>query len=161
MTTLTQNVIKKKIKKIKKKQEKALQKCPQKRGKCIKIFIQTPKKPNSAQRKITKVLLSTIKRINYQKKQIRRTIFAYIPGRLEDETPPIVKKKEEINNNVVKVESKREKKQAAKLGKSRNITGLAEHSEVLIRGGKVRDLPAVLYHMIRGKLDLIALQNRM
>jgi small subunit ribosomal protein S12 len=98
---------KKKIDQIKKP---ALKKCPQKRGVCIKVFTRTPKKPNSALRKVAKVRLTT-----------RRRIIAYIPG--------------EGHN-------------------------LQEHSVVLIRGGRIKDLPGVKYKIIRGKLDCQALNSK-
>lgn len=83
---------------------------PQKKGVCIKVFIRTPKKPNSAQRKVVKVKLSTGKKIE-----------AYIPG--------------EGHN-------------------------LQEYSVVLLRGGRVKDLPGVKYHLIRGKFDFQGVKNR-
>jgi small subunit ribosomal protein S12 len=89
----------------------ALEQCPQKKGVCMKVFTKTPKKPNSALRKVANVrVLST------QKKLI-----GYIPG---------------IGHN------------------------LQEHSVVLLRGGRVPDLPGVKYHMIRGKYDLQFIVNR-
>jgi len=89
----------------------ALEKCPQKKGICLKVFLRTPKKPNSALRKLVKLrLLSNRKIIN-----------AYIPG--------------EGHN-------------------------LQDYSAVLIRGGRVKDLPGVKYHLIRGKLDLLGLKDR-
>jgi small subunit ribosomal protein S12 len=88
----------------------ALQGCPQKKGICIKLVVRTPKKPNSALRKLAKLQLSNQKRI-----------YAYIPG--------------EGHN-------------------------LQEYSIVLVRGGRVKDLPGIKYHLIRGKLDLTGLKNR-
>lgn len=88
----------------------ALDKCPQKRGFCTKLVLRTPKKPNSALRKIVKLLLSNKKRV-----------YAYIPG--------------EGHN-------------------------LLEYSNVLIRGGRVKDLPGIKYHLVRGKLDFPGLKNR-
>ena len=103
-----------KIKKrgLKKKRTKApaLINCPQKKGVCLKLIIRTPKKPNSALRKIAKLRLTTGKKI-----------IAYIPG------------------------------------EGHNIQ---EYSTVLVRGGRVKDLPGVKYHMVRGKLDLAGLKNR-
>ena len=84
---------------------------PQKRGVCTKVTTKTPKKPNSALRKIARVRLSNGEEVN-----------AYIPG---------------IGHN------------------------LQEHSVVLIRGGKVRDLPGIRYHIIRGTLDTQGVTNRM
>nr|YP_010199608.1 ribosomal protein S12 [Gracilaria cervicornis]UAD89466.1 ribosomal protein S12 [Gracilaria cervicornis] len=88
----------------------ALEKCPQKKGVCLKVFTMNPKKPNSADRKVVKLQLSTGK-----------LIIGYIPGE----------------------------------GHS-----LQEHSVVLIRGGRVKDLPGVKYHLVRGHLDLAAVSNR-
>jgi len=88
----------------------ALEKCPQKRGMCIKMVLRTPKKPNSALRKLAKLRLTNKKRI-----------YGYIPG--------------EGHN-------------------------LKEYSTVLIRGGRVKDLPGVKYHLVRGKLDFSGLKNR-
>ncbi|MBI4881733.1 MAG: 30S ribosomal protein S12 [Planctomycetes bacterium] len=88
----------------------ALEACPQRRGVCVQVKIMTPKKPNSALRKIARVKLST-----------GREITAYIPG--------------EKHN-------------------------LQEHSIVLVRGGRVRDLPGVRYHVIRGTLDAGGVEER-
>jgi small subunit ribosomal protein S12 len=88
----------------------ALQECPQKRGVCIRVYTTTPKKPNSALRKVAKVRLTN---------QIEVT--TYIPG---------------IGHN------------------------LQEHSIVLIRGGRVKDLPGVRYHIVRGVLDSVGVQDR-
>ena len=87
-----------------------LQACPQKRGVCTRVYTTTPKKPNSALRKIARVKLTTGK-----------TITGYIPG--------------EGHN-------------------------LQEHSVVLVRGGRVKDLPGVKYHLIRGKYDLHSIRKR-
>ena len=87
-----------------------LQACPQKRGVCLSVRTMTPKKPNSALRKIARVRLSN-----------NREITAYIPG--------------EGHN-------------------------LQEHSIVLVRGGRVRDLPGVRYHVIRGTLDASGVEGR-
>jgi len=87
-----------------------LEQCPQKRGVCLSVKTQTPKKPNSALRKIARVRLSN-----------NREITAYIPG--------------EGHN-------------------------LQEHSIVLVRGGRVRDLPGVRYHIIRGTLDASGVDGR-
>ena len=89
---------------------RALDKCPQKQGVCLRVSTRTPKKPNSALRKIAKVRLSN-----------RHEIFAYIPG--------------EGHN-------------------------LQEHSMVLIRGGRVKDLPGVKFHCIRGVRDLLGIPDR-
>lgn len=88
----------------------ALEKSPQKKGVCLKVFTRTPKKPNSALRKVVRLRLSTKKRTT-----------AYIPG--EGHT-------------------------------------LQEYSSVLMRGGRVKDLPGVKYHLIRGKYDFLGLKNR-
>ncbi|MCA8925485.1 MAG: 30S ribosomal protein S12 [Planctomycetes bacterium] len=87
-----------------------LQSCPQKRGVCLQVKTMTPKKPNSALRKIARVRLSN-----------GREVTAYIPG--------------EGHN-------------------------LQEHSIVLVRGGRVRDLPGVRYHVIRGTLDALGVDGR-
>jgi len=88
----------------------ALKKCPQKRGVCIRVYTSTPKKPNSALRKVARVRLTN-----------RMEVTTYIPG---------------IGHN------------------------LQEHAIVLIRGGRVKDLPGVRYHVIRGTLDTMGVQNR-
>ena len=113
MPTLNQLCKDKGKRKPKKKIRKtpALDKCPQKRGICIKVFLRTPKKPNSALRKLVKLKLFSNK----------KTVTAYIPG--EGHT-------------------------------------LQNYSTVLIRGGRVKDLPGVKYHIVRGKLDLRGLKDR-
>ncbi|MBI4124536.1 MAG: 30S ribosomal protein S12 [Deltaproteobacteria bacterium] len=88
----------------------ALQRCPQKRGVCIRVYTATPKKPNSALRKVARVRLSN----SYE-------VTAYIPG--------------EGHN-------------------------LQEHSVVLIRGGRVKDLPGVRYHILRGVMDTLGVEKR-
>jgi len=88
----------------------ALQGCPQKRGVCVRVFISTPKKPNSALRKVARVRLTN-----------GIEVTTYIPG---------------IGHN------------------------LQEHSIVLIRGGRVKDLPGVRYHVVRGALDAVGVQGR-
>lgn len=102
---MTVNQLLKSNRKKKKKKYKsiALNKCPQKRGVCVKVYTTTPKKPNSALRKVAKIRLSN-----------GSEIISYIPG--------------EGHN-------------------------LQEHSIVLVRGGRVKDLPGVKYHIIRGVLD--------
>lgn len=97
------------VKKAKSKSP-ALDACPQKRGVCTKVYTTTPKKPNSALRKVAKVRLSN-----------QQEVIAYIPG--------------EGHN-------------------------LQEHSIVLIRGGRVKDLPGVRYHIVRGALDTAGVANR-
>jgi small subunit ribosomal protein S12 len=110
MPTINQ-LIRKGRKKIKvKKKTPVLESCPQKRGVCLQVKTMTPKKPNSALRKIARVRLSNGKEIT-----------AYIPG--------------EGHN-------------------------LQEHSIVLVRGGRVRDLPGVRYHVIRGTLDAMGVEGR-
>ncbi|MBD3420503.1 MAG: 30S ribosomal protein S12 [Chitinivibrionales bacterium] len=89
---------------------RALQKCPQRRGVCTRVFTTTPKKPNSALRKVARVRLTNHIEVN-----------AYIPG--------------EGHN-------------------------LQEHSIVLIRGGRVKDVPGVRYHVIRGALDTQGVEDR-
>ena len=89
----------------------ALKECPQKRGVCTRVYTTTPKKPNSALRKVARVRLTN-----------GIEVTAYIPG---------------IGHN------------------------LQEHSVVLIRGGRVKDLPGVRYHIIRGALDTAGVNNRM
>src|SRR5215813_2634891 len=88
----------------------ALQSCPQKRGVCTRVYTQTPKKPNSALRKVARVRLTN-----------GIEVTTYIPG---------------IGHN------------------------LQEHSIVLIRGGRVKDLPGVRYHVVRGTLDTVGVANR-
>jgi small subunit ribosomal protein S12 len=110
MPTMNQLCRLSRIKKKKINKTPALNSCPQKKGVCKKILINTPKKPNSALRKVARVVLST-----------KRLVTAYIPGE----------------------------------GHS-----LKEWSTVLMRGGRVKDLPGVKYHLIRGKLDLIGVKDR-
>lgn len=93
-----------------KSKSRALDACPQKRGVCVRVYTTTPKKPNSAMRKVARVRLTNSKEVN-----------AYIPG--------------EGHN-------------------------LQEHSIVLIRGGRVKDVPGVRYHIIRGALDTQAVNGR-
>ena len=110
MPTINQLV--RKGRKLKKKKSKspALEGNPQKRGVCIRVYRKTPKKPNSALRKVAKVRLSNGKEV-----------VAYIPG--------------EGHN-------------------------LQEHSVVLVRGGRVKDLPGVKYHIVRGKYDAAGVEGR-
>lgn len=113
MTLTINQLIFKKQKRLKKKKlnrSKALVKCPQRKGVCLKVYIKTPKKPNSALRKVAKVRLTS-----------KKTIIGYIPG----------------------------------IGHK-----LQEHSIVLVRGGRVPDLPGVKYHLVRGKYDLQGLVER-
>ncbi len=94
----------------KKTKSPALKSCPQRRGVCTKVYTITPKKPNSALRKVARVKLTS-----------KFEVTAYIPG---------------IGHN------------------------LQEHSVVLIRGGRVKDLPGVRYHIVIGTLDTIGVKNR-
>ncbi|MGI5879598.1 MAG: 30S ribosomal protein S12 [Syntrophomonadaceae bacterium] len=110
MPTINQLVRKGREQGEKKSAAPALKSCPQKRGVCTRVYTTTPKKPNSALRKIARVRLTN-----------GIEVTAYIPG---------------IGHN------------------------LQEHSVVLIRGGRVKDLPGVRYHIIRGTLDAAGVQNR-
>ncbi|MEZ0343762.1 MAG: 30S ribosomal protein S12 [Caldimicrobium sp.] len=110
MPTINQLVRYGRKKKEKKSKAPALQGCPQKRGVCVRVYTVTPKKPNSALRKVARVRLTN-----------GIEVTAYIPG---------------IGHN------------------------LQEHSVVLVRGGRVRDLPGVRYKIIRGALDAAGVQNR-
>ncbi len=110
MPTLNQ-LVRKGRKRIKKKTASpALENCPQKRGVCVRVYTTTPKKPNSALRKVARVRLTN-----------GIEVTSYIPG---------------IGHN------------------------LQEHSVVLIRGGRVKDLPGVRYHIVRGVLDTVGVQER-
>ncbi len=95
---------------LKKTKAPALKSCPQRRGICLRVYTVTPKKPNSALRKVARVRLTT----GFE-------ITAYIPG---------------IGHN------------------------LQEHAVVLVRGGRVKDLPGVRYHIVRGALDTAGVKNR-
>ena len=110
MPTINQLVRKGREKMRTKSASPALKQCPQKRGVCTRVYTTTPKKPNSALRKVAKVRLTN-----------QREVIAYIPG--------------EGHN-------------------------LQEHSVVLIRGGRVRDLPGVRYHVLRGVLDTQGVKDR-
>jgi small subunit ribosomal protein S12 len=110
MPTLNQLVRKGRVEVIKKSTAPALNESPQKRGVCTRVSTTTPKKPNSALRKIARVRLTN-----------GIEITAYIPG---------------IGHN------------------------LQEHSVVLVRGGRVKDLPGVRYHLVRGALDAAGVENR-
>lgn len=111
MPTINQLIRKGRQRLRKKCKTPAMKECPQKRGVCLQVKTQTPKKPNSALRKIARVRLSN-----------GMEVTAYIPG---------------VGHN------------------------LQEHSIVLIRGGRVKDLPGVRYHIIRGTLDSMGVENRM
>ncbi len=110
MVTINQLVRNFRVRKLFKNNVPALSGCPQKKGICIKVYTTTPKKPNSALRKVCRVRLTN----GFE-------VTAYIGG--------------EGHN-------------------------LQEHSVVLIRGGRVKDLPGVRYHVIRGTLDCVGVKNR-
>jgi len=110
MPTINQLVRKPREKQIKKNKVPALEACPQKRGVCTRVYTTTPKKPNSALRKVARVRLSN-----------GQEVTSYIGG--------------EGHN-------------------------LQEHSMILIRGGRVKDLPGVRYHTIRGTLDTQGVKDR-
>lgn len=110
MPTINQLVNKGRTSKKKATDTPALMRCPQKRGVCTRVYTVTPKKPNSALRKVARVMLSN-----------GAEVTAYIPG--------------EGHN-------------------------LQEHSVVLIRGGRVKDLPGVRYHIVRGTLDTSGVSGR-
>ena len=109
MATINQLVRKPRKRKVDKSDVPALQSCPQRRGVCTRVYTTTPKKPNSALRKVARVRLSN-----------GMEVTTYIPG--------------EGHN-------------------------LQEHSVVLIRGGRVKDLPGVRYHVVRGSLDATGAQG--
>jgi small subunit ribosomal protein S12 len=110
MPTINQLVKNKRKPAVTKSKSRALDRCPQRRGVCLQVKTQTPKKPNSALRKIARVRLTNGEEIS-----------AYIPG--------------EGHN-------------------------LQEHSMVLVRGGRVKDLPGVRYHIVRGALDAMGVNGR-
>ena len=110
MPTVNQLVRKGRKAIVKKNKAPALGRCPQKRGVCIRVYTTTPKKPNSALRKVARVRLTN-----------GIEVTSYIPG---------------IGHN------------------------LQEHSMVLIRGGRVKDLPGVRYHVLRGAQDTVGVQDR-
>lgn len=110
MPTINQLIRKERKKVVKKIKSPALVECPQRRGVCTRVYTTTPKKPNSAIRKVAKVRLTS-----------KFEVISYIPG---------------IGHN------------------------LQEHSIVLVRGGRVKDLPGVKYHIIRGALDTAGVAKR-
>lgn len=110
MATINQLVRKPRVKQVVKSKVPALNSCPQKRGVCTRVYTTTPKKPNSAMRKVCRVRLTNGFEVS-----------SYIGG--------------EGHN-------------------------LQEHSVVLIRGGRVKDLPGVLYHTVRGSLDCAGVKDR-
>ena len=110
MPTVNQLIRKPRIAPVKRNKVPAMQQCPQKRGVCTRVYTTTPKKPNSALRKVAKVRLTN----GFE-------VIGYIPG--------------EGHN-------------------------LQEHSVVMIRGGRVKDLPGVRYHIVRGSLDTAGVNDR-
>ncbi|MDR9501954.1 MAG: 30S ribosomal protein S12 [Desulfurivibrionaceae bacterium] len=110
MPTINQLVRQGRKKSVKRTTTPALQACPQRRGVCTRVYTTTPKKPNSALRKVARIRLTN-----------GIEVTSYIPG---------------IGHN------------------------LQEHSVVLIRGGRVKDLPGVRYHVIRGTLDTLGVSDR-
>ena len=110
MPTISQLIRHRRNIKIKRSKSPALTSCPQRRGVCTRVFTTTPKKPNSALRKVARVRLTN-----------GIEVTSYIPG---------------VGHN------------------------LQEHSIVLIRGGRVKDLPGVRYHVVRGTLDTAGVANR-
>lgn len=110
MPTIQQLVRKARVRVKKRSKAIDLERSPQKRGVCLRVFTQTPKKPNSALRKVARVRLTNGREVN-----------AYIPG----------------------------------VGHT-----LQEHSVVLVRGGRVKDLPGVRYHIVRGTLDATGVESR-
>jgi small subunit ribosomal protein S12 len=110
MPTINQLIRRGRQQRIYKGTAPALQRCPQRRGVCVRVYTTTPKKPNSALRKVARVRLTN-----------KIEVTSYIPG--------------EGHN-------------------------LQEHSVVLIRGGRVKDLPGVRYHIVRGTLDTVGVEKR-
>ena len=111
MPTINQLVKTGRKKPVVKSDSPALKACPQKRGVCVRVYTSTPKKPNSALRKVARVRLTN-----------GMEVTTYIPG---------------VGHN------------------------LQEHSIVMIRGGRIKDLPGVRYHVVRGSLDTLGVENRM
>jgi len=111
MPTIQQLVRKGRNNIVDKSKSPALDSCPQRRGVCVRVYTTTPKKPNSAMRKVARVRLTNQKEVN-----------AYIPGEGHK---------------------------------------LQEHSIVLVRGGRVKDLPGVRYHLVRGALDSSGVEGRL
>ena len=110
MPTINQLIRQGRKKKKVRTKSPALKNCPQKRGVCVRVYTTTPKKPNSALRKVARVRLTN-----------GLEVTTYIPG---------------VGHN------------------------LQEHSVVLIRGGRVKDLPGVRYHVVRGVLDAVGVEGR-
>ena len=111
MPTINQLVKTGRKKPVRKSDSPALKSCPQKRGVCVRVYTSTPKKPNSALRKVARVRLTN-----------GMEVTTYIPG---------------VGHN------------------------LQEHSIEMIRGGRIKDLPGVRYHVVRGSLDTLGVENRM
>jgi small subunit ribosomal protein S12 len=111
LPTINQLVKSGRSKPVKKSDSPALKSCPQKRGVCVRVYTSTPKKPNSALRKVARVRLTN-----------GMEVTTYIPG---------------VGHN------------------------LQEHSIVMIRGGRIKDLPGVRYHVVRGSLDTLGVEGRM
>ncbi|MBL4665108.1 MAG: 30S ribosomal protein S12 [Nitrospinaceae bacterium] len=111
MPTINQLVKSGRKKPVRKSDSPALKSCPQKRGVCVRVYTSTPKKPNSALRKVARVRLSN-----------GMEVTTYIPG---------------VGHN------------------------LQEHSIVMIRGGRIKDLPGARYHVVRGSLDILGVEGRM
>ena len=111
LPTINQLVKSGRSKPVKKSDSPALKSCPQKRGVCVRVYTSTPKKPNSALRKVARVRLTN-----------GMEVTTYIPG---------------VGHN------------------------LQEHSIVMIRGGRIKDLPGVRYHVVRGSLDTLGDEGRM
>ena len=111
MPTINQLVKTGREKPIRKSSSPALKACPQRRGVCVRVYTSTPKKPNSALRKVARVRLTN-----------GMEVTTYIPG---------------VGHN------------------------LQEHSIVMIRGGRIKDLPGVRFHVVRGSLDTLGVEGRM
>jgi len=111
LPTINQLVKSGRKKPVRKSDSPALKSCPQKRGVCVRVYTSTPKKPNSALRKVARVRLTN-----------GMEVTTYIPG---------------VGHN------------------------LQEHSIVMIRGGRIKDLPGVRYHVVRGSLDTLGVEGRM
>lgn len=111
MPTISQLVKTGRSKPTRKSNSPALKACPQRRGVCVRVYTSTPKKPNSALRKVARVRLTN-----------GMEVTTYIPG---------------VGHN------------------------LQEHSIVMIRGGRIKDLPGVRYHVVRGSLDTLGVEGRM
>ena len=111
MPTLQQLIRFQRTRSLPRSKSAALQRCPQRRGVCTRVYTTTPKKPNSALRKVARVRLSS----GFE-------VTAYIPG---------------IGHNI------------------------QEHSVVLVRGGRVKDIPGVRYHIVRGALDTVGVKDRL